>query len=142
MCCHETMLDGNFRAMNGSRVVSKMWTYSGASIIPSNIHSGAGTFTLIAPQTCTLTGCFGLCCGKITIYQCCINKTRALPRLQFRGLANLSAARPSMSLKLNRRHICPCNIVEVCWYSWHHSKRLTLFPSLNGSQTRQHSCQQ
>ena len=44
-----------------------MLTYSGASIIPSNMHSGAGPFTLIAPQMCTLTGCFGLCCGKITI---------------------------------------------------------------------------
>ena len=49
--------------MNGSKVVSKLLTYSGASIIPSNF--GAGPFMLIDPQTCYLDRMLrSLICGK------------------------------------------------------------------------------
>ena len=50
---------GYFSAINGSNVFSKISQYSGAAIIPSNMHTLVAPFLLIAVHMWTLVGCLG-----------------------------------------------------------------------------------
>ena len=60
LSCINLWPKGNFWAINGNKVVSRILTYSMASIFPSKTQILEGPRKLMLAQTWTLTGCFGL----------------------------------------------------------------------------------